>query len=65
MSYLAFSNHRQKVQWFQGRGEGRVESFHFIVIEFQLGKMERALEMDYGDGCTNSINVLNTTELYS
>lgn len=65
MSYLEYSNHTGKGQWFQGLGGGRTESFHFTVKEFQLGKMEGALEMDDGDGYINSINVLNSTELYT
>lgn len=33
--------------------------------EFQLGKMERVLELDGGDGLRNNENVLDATELYT
>ena len=36
----------------RGRGQGGLESYCFMSIGFQFYKMERAVEMDGGDGCT-------------
>lgn len=36
----------------QGLGGGEMESYCLMDIEFQFYKMQRAMDMDGGDGCT-------------
>ena len=46
----------------QGRGRG---NWCLMGIEFQFGKTKKVLHMDSGDGCHNSVNVLNASALYT
>ena len=44
----------------RGWGKRRVGSYYLMGMEFQFGKMKKALEMDGGD-----VDVLNATELHT
>ena len=56
---------RQKVEWWlPGTGEGGNGEL-FNGCRVSAGEDGWVLEMDGGDYCTNSVNVLNATELYT